>query len=137
MIRLALGLGKFVQTRRRAVAALRDAYLNAMDVTGAAEWLQSRIKPIPAYGEGTFAERPHPFPPKRSVGSQFPQPSVVTDGEGFSTIGSAGGGARSHPIPPRPQRSAPRACRSSRSGPTCVIPAARSRLGSGASVSTG
>ena len=83
MIRLALGLGKFVQTRRRAVAALRDAYLNAMDVTGAAEWLQSRIKPIPAYGEGTFAERPHPFPPKRSVGSQFPQPSVVTDGEGL------------------------------------------------------
>ena len=76
MTRLALGLGKFVQTPSRRTAAVRDAYLTAMDASGAAEWMQSRIKPVPAYGAGAFAEAPHPIAPKRSVGSQFPQPRV-------------------------------------------------------------
>ncbi len=80
MTRLALGLGSFVQSTNRGVAALRDAYLAAMDATGVAEWLQSRIKPVPAYADGAFAEKPHPFPPKASVGRQFPQPRVGVGG---------------------------------------------------------
>jgi 3-(3-hydroxy-phenyl)propionate hydroxylase len=76
MTRLALALGKFVQTPSRRVAAVRDAYLTALDASGGAEWMQSRIKPVPAYAGGAFAEAPHAIAPKRSVGSQFPQPRV-------------------------------------------------------------
>lgn len=82
MTRLALTLGGLVQTTDRRVAAVRDAYLNFMEWTGIARWLEERIKPVPAYGRGAFAEQPHRLPPKRGVGSQFPQPLVRAGGAG-------------------------------------------------------
>ncbi len=94
MTKLAMRLGGFVQTANRWVAAIRDAYLTAMDVSGANEWLQSRIKPVPAYGDGAFAEKPHPFPPKRGVGSQFPQPRVRVDGRDLLLDEALGAGWR-------------------------------------------
>jgi 3-(3-hydroxy-phenyl)propionate hydroxylase len=92
MTRLALALGSFVQTRNRPVAAIRDTYLTAMDASGAAEWLQSRIKPVPAYTDGAFAEQPHPIAPRRSVGAQFPQPLVLRAGEEMLLDEAIGGG---------------------------------------------
>ncbi len=80
MTRLALALGSFVQTTSAGIAALRDAYLTLIDVSGIAEWVQARIKPVPAYGHGAFAERPRRLAPKRSIGSQFPQPRVIAGG---------------------------------------------------------
>lgn len=94
MTKLAMRLGGFVQTANRSVAAIRDAYLTAMDVSGANEWLQSRIKPVPAYGDGAFAEKPHPFPPKRGVGSQFPQPTVHVGAERMLLDEALGAGWR-------------------------------------------
>ena len=40
------------------------------------DWLQSRAKPLPTAAAGAFANRPHPFPPNRTVGALFPQPVV-------------------------------------------------------------
>jgi 3-(3-hydroxy-phenyl)propionate hydroxylase len=76
MRRLAVTLGSFVQTADRRVARLRDAFLGALDITGIASWARTRIKPLPAYGAGAFAKRPHRMVFRRSVGAQFPQPVV-------------------------------------------------------------
>jgi 3-(3-hydroxy-phenyl)propionate hydroxylase len=92
MTRLALGLGKFVQTRHRPVAAVRDAYLSAMEASGLSGWLRERIKPVPAYGEGAFAAKPHAVAPLRGVGSQFPQPVVLAGGEEVLLDEAAGPG---------------------------------------------
>lgn len=79
MTRLALSLGSFVQTTNRRTAAIRDTWLHALDASGIAEWMQSRIKPVPAYADGAFAVRPHRLPGLRGVGSQFPQPRVLAE----------------------------------------------------------
>lgn len=76
MTRLAVSLGRVVQTTNRGVALVRDAVLAALEGSGLAEWGRARIKPLPTYGEGAFAERPSRFAPRRGVGSQFPQPRV-------------------------------------------------------------
>jgi 3-(3-hydroxy-phenyl)propionate hydroxylase len=76
MRRLAVALGSFVQTADRRVARLRDAFLGALDMTGIASWARTRIKPLPAYGAGAFAKRPHRMVFRRGVGAQFPQPVV-------------------------------------------------------------
>ena len=81
MRRLAVALGSFVQTADRRVARLRDAFLGALETTGIASWARARIKPLPAYGAGAFAERPHRIVFRRGVGAQFPQPVVRVDGE--------------------------------------------------------
>jgi 3-(3-hydroxy-phenyl)propionate hydroxylase len=80
MSRLAVALGKFVQTTDPRVAALRDAFLAALDRTGGLAWLRDRLKPLPAYCGGAFAERPKRLAFMSSVGSQFPQPLVRTPG---------------------------------------------------------
>jgi 3-(3-hydroxy-phenyl)propionate hydroxylase len=80
MSRLAVALGKFVQTTDPRVAVLRDAFLVALDRTGGLAWLRDRLKPLPAYCGGAFAERPKRLSFMRSVGSQFPQPLVRTQG---------------------------------------------------------
>lgn len=77
--RLAVTLGRFVQTTDSRVAVARDAFLTGLDRTGVAAWLRERIKPLPAYEDGAFAERPARFSFQRDVGSQFPQPTVRTD----------------------------------------------------------
>jgi 3-(3-hydroxy-phenyl)propionate hydroxylase len=76
--RLAVTLGRFVQTTDRRIAAVRDAFLSGLDITGGAGWLRERIKPLPAYCDGAFAERPARVSFRRIVGSQFPQPTVRT-----------------------------------------------------------
>jgi 3-(3-hydroxy-phenyl)propionate hydroxylase len=80
MRRLAVTLGGFVQTTNRQVARVRDAFLGALDRTGVAGWAESRLKPLPAYGAGAFAEPPHRLVFKRGAGAQFPQPVVGVGG---------------------------------------------------------
>jgi 3-(3-hydroxy-phenyl)propionate hydroxylase len=80
MLRLAVSVGSFVQTVDRRVARMRDAFLGALDATPIANWARTRIKPLPAYGAGAFAEQPHRIAFKRGVGAQFPQPAVRVGG---------------------------------------------------------
>jgi 3-(3-hydroxy-phenyl)propionate hydroxylase len=80
MRRLAVVLGGFVQTTDRRIARLRDALLAALDRSGVARWVETKVKPLPAYGSGAFAEPPARNVFKRSVGAQFPQPLVGVDG---------------------------------------------------------
>lgn len=76
MSRLAVTVGSFVQTADRRVSLLRDALLRLTEISGIGAWGRKRIKPTPAYGEGTFATRPARLPFRRLVGSQFPQPAA-------------------------------------------------------------
>lgn len=80
MLRLAVTLGSFVQTTDRRVARLRDLLLGTLDRTGIARWAETKVKPLPAYGAGAFAERPARVVFRRGVGAQFPQPLVRVDG---------------------------------------------------------
>ncbi|MCB0861873.1 MAG: bifunctional 3-(3-hydroxy-phenyl)propionate/3-hydroxycinnamic acid hydroxylase [Solirubrobacterales bacterium] len=77
MIRLAVTMGKFIQTSNSRVAVGRDLLLRTLEVTGINHWGRQRVKPLPAYGDGAFAETPAGLVFKRIVGSQFPQPEVV------------------------------------------------------------
>jgi len=81
MRRLAVTLGSFVQTADCRVARVRDVFLGALDKTAIASWARARIKPLPAYAAGAFAERPHRIVFKRGVGTQFPQPVVRVRGD--------------------------------------------------------
>lgn len=81
MRRLAVALGGFVQTTDRRIARLRDALLTTLDKSGIARWAEAKVKPLPAYGAGAFAERPARNVFRRGVGAQFPQPLVAVDGE--------------------------------------------------------
>jgi 3-(3-hydroxy-phenyl)propionate hydroxylase len=76
--RLAITLGRFVQTTNGRMAVGRDVFLTGLERSGIAAWLRERIKPLPAYGAGAFAERPARLSFRRDVGSQFPQPAVRT-----------------------------------------------------------
>ncbi len=80
MTKLALLMGRFIQTTDRRVAAVRDTFLGGFERSGLAAWTRERIKPVPAYGEGAFAGRPHRLPFRRDAGSQFPQPRVRAGG---------------------------------------------------------
>jgi 3-(3-hydroxy-phenyl)propionate hydroxylase len=86
MGRLAVALGRFVQTTNRRVAVGRDLFLGALAATGIADWAQQRMKPLPAYGAGAFAERPARLVFKRGVGSQFPQPRVLKTSSGDEVL---------------------------------------------------
>jgi 3-(3-hydroxy-phenyl)propionate hydroxylase len=91
--RLAVNFGSFVQTTNRLVAVARDALLIGLDATGAAGWIRKRLKPLPAYCDGAFAERPARLSFRRWVGSQFPQPTVrAANGEDFLLDDLAGRG---------------------------------------------
>ena len=76
MQNFAIRWGAVVQTRRPGLARLRDSAIGGLESTGALDWLQSRAKPLPTAAAGAFANRPHPFPPKRTVGALFPQPVI-------------------------------------------------------------
>jgi hypothetical protein len=94
MRRLAVTLGSFVQTTDRRVARLRDLVLGGLDRTGVARWAETKVKPLPAYGAGAFAERPARSVFRRSVGAQFPQPRVSVGGRTVSLDGALGPGWR-------------------------------------------
>jgi 3-(3-hydroxy-phenyl)propionate hydroxylase len=79
MQRLANVLGGFVQSTAVRRVRLRDAYLRAIDGTPVQRWMAGNIKPLPTYGAGAFAQRPHRLPPKRTVGSLFPQSDRLDD----------------------------------------------------------
>jgi 3-(3-hydroxy-phenyl)propionate hydroxylase len=83
MQRLAVRWGGFVQTTHPVVGVVRDSVIQALDRTGALAWIRERVKPLPTFGGGAFAEVPDRLPWRRAVGSLFPQPEV-TDGRGAS-----------------------------------------------------
>ena len=102
MLRLAVALGSFVQTTDRRVARLRDGLLGVLDRSGIARWAETRVKPLPAYGAGAFAERPARVVFRRGVGAQFPQPSVSVDGEQMLLDQALGSGWRALALSPGP-----------------------------------
>ncbi len=71
----AVRSGAVVQTTRPGVGRFRDSTMELMQRSGLAAWIQDRAKPLPTCGRGAFAERPARFPPRRSVGALFPQPT--------------------------------------------------------------
>jgi 3-(3-hydroxy-phenyl)propionate hydroxylase len=94
MLRLAVTLGSFVQTTDRRVARLRDLLLGALDRSGITRWAEAKVKPLPAYGAGAFAERPARVVFRRGVGAQFPQPRVSVDGGALPLDHALGAGWR-------------------------------------------
>jgi 3-(3-hydroxy-phenyl)propionate hydroxylase len=94
MLRLAVTLGSFVQTTDRRVARLRDLLLGTLDRSGIARWAETKVKPLPAYGAGAFAERPARIVFRRGVGAQFPQPRVSVDGRSLPLDRALGSGWR-------------------------------------------
>jgi 3-(3-hydroxy-phenyl)propionate hydroxylase len=100
MLRLAVALGGFVQTTDRRVARLRDLLLGALDRTGIARWAEAKVKPLPAYGAGAFAERPARIVFRRGVGVQFPQPTVSVDGRSIPLDRALGSGWRALTLSP-------------------------------------
>lgn len=78
MSRLAVTLGKFVQTADSRVAGVRDLLLRTLETSGVNRRLRRSVKPVPAYGRGAFATAPARLAPQRVVGAQFPQPLVRT-----------------------------------------------------------
>jgi len=79
MQRLANVMGGFVQSTAPRRVRLRDTYLRAIDGTPVQRWMAGNLKPLPTYGAGAFAQRPHRLPPKRTVGSLFPQTDRLDD----------------------------------------------------------
>jgi 3-(3-hydroxy-phenyl)propionate hydroxylase len=100
MRRLAVTLGGFVQTTNRRVARLRDALLTALDRSGIARWAEEKVKPLPAYGAGAFAEDPARNVFRRGVGAQFPQPLVAVAGEEMPLDRAIGTGWRALTVDP-------------------------------------
>ena len=79
MQRTANLMGGFVQATSPRRVRVRDAWLGAIDGTPAQRWLTSNVKPLPTYGAGAFAQRPHRLPPRRTVGTLFPQTDRLDD----------------------------------------------------------
>jgi 3-(3-hydroxy-phenyl)propionate hydroxylase len=79
MQRTANLLGGFVQATSPARVRVRDAWLNAIDGTRVQRFVSGNVKPLPTYGAGAFAERPHRLPPRRTVGTLFPQTDRLDD----------------------------------------------------------
>ncbi|MBJ7328606.1 MAG: bifunctional 3-(3-hydroxy-phenyl)propionate/3-hydroxycinnamic acid hydroxylase [Solirubrobacteraceae bacterium] len=73
MQRTAKAMGSVVQSTSPGRVRARDAFLDAIDGTRVQRWLASNVKPLPTYGAGAFAVAPHRLPPKRTVGTLFPQ----------------------------------------------------------------
>ncbi|WP_354701739.1 3-(3-hydroxy-phenyl)propionate/3-hydroxycinnamic acid hydroxylase [Paraconexibacter sp. AEG42_29] len=83
MQRTANMMGGFVQATSPRRVRLRDAWLSAIDGTRVQTWLAGNVKPLPTYGAGAFAERPHRLPFRRTVGALFPQSGRLDDRLGF------------------------------------------------------
>jgi 3-(3-hydroxy-phenyl)propionate hydroxylase len=88
MQQLAVRWGGVVQTSNPAVGRARDAIVETLDRSGALRWIRRRIKPLPTFGAGAFAERPDRLPWRRGVGSLFPQPDRLDEtlGPGWSAV---------------------------------------------------
>lgn len=79
MQRLANAMGSLVQTTDQRVAAIRDLVLTGVDGTPLHRWATQNVKPLPTYGAGAFAVRPRRLPPRRTVGTLFPQADRLDD----------------------------------------------------------
>jgi 3-(3-hydroxy-phenyl)propionate hydroxylase len=88
MQKLAVRWGGIVQTTNPLVGLVRDGIIELFDRTGIGDWIQERVKPLPAYGAGAFASSPHPLPFRRTVGSLFPQPDRLDErlGRGWAVV---------------------------------------------------
>ncbi len=76
MQNVAVRWGGVVQTTQPRKARLRDGVMSRFDGSKAFDLLRKNAKPLPTYGHGVFARRPHVLPPRRTVGSLFPQPRL-------------------------------------------------------------
>jgi 3-(3-hydroxy-phenyl)propionate hydroxylase len=96
MQNFAIRWGGIVQTRRPRGGVLRDAAIESLRRSGALDWIEQRAKPLPTYGQGAFAVKPHPLPFRRAVGSLFPQPERLDDrlGRGWAAVTSSPRSAR-------------------------------------------
>lgn len=85
---LAVRWGGVVQTSNPVIGRLRDGLIGFADSTGIVAWARERVKPLPTYGHGLFAQRPARLPFRRDVGSLFPQPDRLDDqlGSGWSVV---------------------------------------------------
>lgn len=79
MQRTANLMGGFVQSTSPARVRARDAWLRAIDGTRVQRFVAANVKPLPTYGAGAFAERPHRLAPWRTVGTLFPQTDRLDD----------------------------------------------------------
>jgi 3-(3-hydroxy-phenyl)propionate hydroxylase len=79
MQRLANLMGGFVQSTTPRRVRMRDTWLSTIDGTRLQDFLAGNLKPLPTYGAGAFAQRPHRLAPKRTVGSLFPQTDRLDD----------------------------------------------------------
>jgi 3-(3-hydroxy-phenyl)propionate hydroxylase len=79
MQRLANLMGGFVQSTAPRRVRLRDTWLSGIDGTRLQDFLAGNLKPLPTYGDGAFARRPHRLAPKRAAGSLFPQTDRLDD----------------------------------------------------------
>jgi 3-(3-hydroxy-phenyl)propionate hydroxylase len=79
MQRLANLMGGFVQSTTPRRVRTRDAWLNGMAGTRLQEFVAGNLKPLPTYGAGAFAQRPHRLAPRRTIGSLFPQTDRLDD----------------------------------------------------------
>ena len=88
MQRLAVRWGGVVQTANPRLGLARDVALDALDRTGVLRWTSGRVKPLPTYGTGAFAQTPDRVPSRRSVGSLFPQPDRLDErlGTGWAAV---------------------------------------------------
>jgi 2-polyprenyl-6-methoxyphenol hydroxylase-like FAD-dependent oxidoreductase len=88
MQRVARVLGGLVQSTNPRRVRVRDAWLNGIDGTPLQRLLAENIKPLPTYGEGTFATRPARLPMRRTVGTLFPQTDRLDDrlGSAWSAV---------------------------------------------------
>ena len=79
MQRTANLMGGIVQSTSPGRVRARDAWLTTIDGTRLQHWLTTNVKPLPTYGAGAFAERPRRLPPRRTVGTLFPQTDRLDD----------------------------------------------------------
>ncbi|PTL59189.1 bifunctional 3-(3-hydroxy-phenyl)propionate/3-hydroxycinnamic acid hydroxylase [Paraconexibacter algicola] len=79
MQRTANLMGGIVQATSPWVVRARDAWLHAIDGTRVQRFLAANVKPLPTYGAGAFSHPPHRLPPRRAVGTLFPQTGRLDD----------------------------------------------------------
>jgi len=79
MQRTANLMGGIVQATTPVRVRARDTWLKTIDGTRLQRWVATNVKPLPTYGAGAFAEPPHRLPPKRTVGTLFPQTGRLDD----------------------------------------------------------
>jgi 2-polyprenyl-6-methoxyphenol hydroxylase-like FAD-dependent oxidoreductase len=79
MQRLAHVIGGFVQSTSPWRVRVRDLFLRGIDGTRVQDFIVNNLKPLPTYGDGSFATRPARRASRRSVGTLFPQTDRLDD----------------------------------------------------------